>query len=360
MGSGWEDVMRTLVIADDLTGALEAAAVMHPDPVPVLWEAVPAMLPAVAVVNARTRDLGGQAAAQALSRWGGVFPGPARLAQKMDSRGRGHFASDAAALREAFARPYMLVAPALPVARRVVREGRIVVEGTVERDLLGAFETAGVPAAPWGPGRPLAQGVAAILDAASEADLRRGISAWPVSEHETLFVGSRGLLEILGAPKALPSPAFSGRILVLVGSPTASERGQLAALDRMLPVYGLDEASPIPPGRDAVLSSLGVRDASEEGIASAWRNTLSRLTGDAVGAVLVTGGKTAELLLEAVGACALTALGLWPHGAGVGRIVGGPWNGSLIVAKSGGFGPASALADLYQKLSALRREGATE
>lgn len=351
--------MDALVIADDLTGALEAAAVIDGAEVPVIWDEVPGLLPPAAVVNARTRDLNGGDARRVLSQWSRRVLPPRRLVQKMDSRGRGRFVQDARILAQAFARPYWLVAPALPTAGRVVRGGRILVEGRVERDLRRDLAAEGVSAVLWEPGRVVTPGTVAILDAESDAALRRGVAAWPVPDHETLFVGSRGLCEALGRPPSLPRPTVVGRILVLVGSPIAASRGQLATLAEVLPVYDLNRVPRRLPAADAALSSLCLAGRSEEAIAAAWRTTMRGLADQTCGAVLITGGKTAETVLDAIGAQHLTALGLWPHGTGVGRIVGGPWDGVPLLAKSGGFGPETALLDGYRRLSKLRREGAT-
>ena len=69
--------------------------------------------------------------------------------------------------------------------------------------------------------------------------------------------------------------------------------------------------------------------------------------------VVVAGGETLLLVLDAVGAQSAVVEGEVMSGVARGRIVGGAWNGVVFASKSGAFGTPSALVDLL----AVRRGG---
>ena len=76
-----------------------------------------------------------------------------------------------------------------------------------------------------------------------------------------------------------------------------------------------------------------------------------------VAAFVATGGETAVLLLRAMGASAVEIDRELLPGVPLCRVADGPWVGTALVTKAGGFGEPDALA---QAVAAVRAGGAAE
>jgi len=116
------------LIADDLTGALDAAAqfVTAARPIPVFMGGrLPATLPASFAIDGGTREMDGAAAAAASSLHAAFLEsGPEVLAfKKVDSLLRGHPGFEIAALLKVMKPRHCVIAPAFPFHGRVTRGG---------------------------------------------------------------------------------------------------------------------------------------------------------------------------------------------------------------------------------------------
>lgn len=328
------------LLADDLTGALDAAAPFAAPgaPVTVLLGQARAGLVRMAL-STETRDGVGPGAAAArvaalmaarrTDRNGLWF-------KKIDSMLRGPWAAEVAAAAAGFAQ--VVVAPAFPeMGRRTVggvQQALPQAGGTgwrpVGPPLVGTLRAAGLSARPWQPGAPAARGEVLVADAVTPGDLD-AVAAAPGLAADVLWVGSAGLAEALGGrPGALSVPPPD---LMLVGTAHPVTRAQTDRVRRTVPDQRLEE-----PG-------LGLSSPAEA--RAALRRTLGRLLeGDAPHAILVTGGATLASLARAAGTDRLDVLGRLAPGLPVSRLVGGRWDGVVVTSKSGGFGAADLLVRL--------------
>jgi uncharacterized protein YgbK (DUF1537 family) len=63
------------------------------------------------------------------------------------------------------------------------------------------------------------------------------------------------------------------------------------------------------------------------------------------GAVVLTGGQTARLVCQHIGALGVRLLGELEPGVPIGYLIGGKWDGVPVITKAGGFGSPSTLLD---------------
>lgn len=117
-----------VIIADDLTGALDTAApfaarglrtevVLDLDAIRIAHDGLPDVLS----INLASREMSAEAARSAIRRVVERLPLSVRLFKKVDSRLKGHVAAELDALSYRTA----LVAPAIPSFGRVVRDGHV-------------------------------------------------------------------------------------------------------------------------------------------------------------------------------------------------------------------------------------------
>ena len=202
--------MRVAIVADDLTGAADAAA---PFAARGLRTVVALSLDAVIEADVVAIDTDSREA-PAPDRVAAAFRAlPAEmLVKKIDSTLRGHLAVEIdAALEET--RAEAVVAPAFPAMRRVIRGGRLLVDG---RDVSDAAQRCGRE----------------VCDAETEDDL-----AAIVRERlgrRVLWVGSAGLADALAASfPAGPPPTFpvGSPVLLVAGSPSPVTRDQVRVIE---------------------------------------------------------------------------------------------------------------------------------
>ncbi|TPE51434.1 four-carbon acid sugar kinase family protein [Amaricoccus solimangrovi] len=353
--------MRVLMIADDLTGALDSAAALtgaglrcvvarRPEDVPAALAEAPEVL-AVSTASREGSEAGARAAvARALAA---VGPLPEIVFKKVDSRLKGHVAAEVAALARAAGRGRALVAPAIPAQGRFVAEGALIGTGVpVPIDVAGRLAGSG-----------LALDVPETRDEAGlDAALERALDGPPA-----LLVGAAGLAAALArrlAPGAwaVPAPELEAPILLAIGSHdpiTVAQVGRLAATGRVAMATAPDGACPAPAPEAARLVRLtpvegrpfdpraaGARFA--EGIAG-----LARARG--IRTLVGCGGETADAVLGALGQGVLTIEGEILPGMPVSTL---PLGGRRVklVTKSGGFGDADALVSIVGA-AARPREG---
>ncbi len=226
------------LVADDLTGALDASApfAAHGLRVRVYRGAGAAPAgpdtaadgaPAVAAVDTASRHLPPDAARAAVEAAGRRLRerSPRLVFKKVDSTLRGPVADEVQAAMAVFGRRAALVCPAFPAAGRTVQGGEVFVHGAplreteYARDLRtpapsGSLETLFArtgPVAGLRTGDPLPRGALAgafVADARTEADLRHWAGLVAERAQEVLAVGSDGLAAGLagrlgGAARAL-------------------------------------------------------------------------------------------------------------------------------------------------------------
>jgi D-threonate/D-erythronate kinase len=363
------------LLADDLTGALDAGAPFaRPErPVPVVWHPLvgPTREGPVAV-DVETRETP-EVAGPRFAHLAPILRDGAPAFLKIDSRLRGSPAVELAACLRTGGFASCVLAPAFPDQGRITRAGRQLVRDAAGgwqdcgRDLRAELAAHGLairharqPAAVAGEG-------ILLCDAESVADLAGIVAAGRRLRPPVLWCGTSGLAHALAGPVApLEAGAvLAPSVLVLVGTDHPASTAQLDQLVRStgLPQVDAPAAKAVErvhghlreQGRAALRLALPPGTPRAEA-----RRTLYEL-GEALaalpapGSAIVTGGDTLLALCQGVAARDLALLGELLPGVSVSRLRGGPWNGTGVVAKSGGFGGPDLLLGL---LSPSRTEKA--
>jgi D-threonate/D-erythronate kinase len=355
--------MALRLLADDLTGALDAAACFVPlaGPVPTFWK--PPLrphrtLPWPAAIDAGTRALP-EAAARVVTGSLASLLDDADLAFKtLDSMLRGHPAAEIAACANRF--DHCIVAPACPAQGRVMRCGSQMVreangwrEGGI--DLPAALRREGIDVTLCRPGDAAPVGVS-LFDAESEDDLRTVVVAGQELRGRVLWCGSTGLAGAFAsaAPAvALPLPT---PILALVGSNHPVSIAQLSAAWAY--VYRIahgsaEEAAPIARRLEsgnaavAVVVPPNTERTSAAHIERCFGALLPQL--DPPGTLLAAGGDTLRLICDLLEARYLEVDGEITPGVPISVMHGGPWDGVVVLSKSGAFGDTGLLLRLLRE-----------
>ena len=333
------------IIADDLTGALDAAAPFCGVPGGVVVAthagALAAALKAgagVVSVSTRSREIPGDEARLRVAAILEALPSGVRMFKKIDSRLKGHIGAEL----EPFGPVPFLVSPAIPDLGRSVVDGHLQGFGVAEPIAIA-------------PRLGGAAGRAIIPDARSDADLEDAVRQ---AGDPAVLVGARGLAQaaarVMGlepAPlSATPLPSPMG---IVVGSTDPITLRQVAALKSahgdLVPVeapsgrVGPPPAAPLPPLTllQAVAGPKRAPAAVARDFADGARAWLAPMR-----SMLLTGGATAEALLDALGIDVLTVEGeILP---GIPCCRGGD---RIVMTKSGGFGGADTLVRLAGRLA---------
>jgi uncharacterized protein YgbK (DUF1537 family) len=229
----------------------------------------------------------------------------------------------------------IVVAPAFPAQGRITRQGRQYArEGEdwapVPLDLPRALEAVGLH--PTLCARPAGAGIF-LCDAMTEADLAAIVAA-PVEE-PVLWCGTGGLARALAGPSPVIEPP-RGRLRIVAGTNHPATRVQLAKVAAHRD--GIVRAFDLPPGSPA------------EG-EPAHRAFVTACAAEAPpDLLLATGGETLLHLCLALGADRLEVLGELEPGIPVSRLVGGRWDGTTAISKSGGFGAPGFFDDLIRRI----------
>lgn len=317
------------IIADDLTGALDAAAPFSRIAGGVLAATGPEALgpalaaaPAVLAVSTRSREVPAGTARERVAQVLAALPAGTRVVKKIDSRLKGNIAAEL----EPFAPQPLVVLPAIPEFGRIVRGGH-----------LSGFGVAAPIPVRAALGRRA--GMALVPDTVTQADMRAAVAKAPT---DALLVGARGMTQALAETLEVqppPGPPLERPICFVVGS---TDPITIAQVDRLrAAVSALHHvqapAGRVPPRRGAaaavtlVQATGGEAAAPEEVGACLAAGAVPYLQG--VRSMVLTGGATAEAVLDRLGVSILTVAGEALSG-----VVLCHAGGQAIVTKSGGFG----------------------
>lgn len=339
-----------LIVADDITGALDTAGYFASPENPVkVWLDVPPCLSGCNAIDLDSRDLEEQAAYERVS---GVFVGRKAGARtlsfkKVDSVMRGHPVAESVAAFRGGRFRRALFAPAFPTLGRATVDGRQHVVSPhgiapVGPALVEALLGYGVPAAMIGDA--WARDGFFVADASSDAELAAAVAAFG-ADSEDLFVGSGGLASVLAA-----RPAFGLRPppldLAICGTNHPVTLRQVAAV-RGLGAVVMDGSISMhldPPFLLVAPSHTAAEAQARLAIEQSLKQLVARLP--APRSALVTGGWTLRLLASICGASQVLCEGLYEPGVAVSRLVSGAWSGTVIISKSGGFGSDELFARL--------------
>lgn len=338
------------IVADDLTGALDAAApfARPGQPVGLVLHATEIPDRPVLTISTESRDSAPADAAadttHACDVLGGTGVG-ALWFHKVDSVLRGQpFAATAAMMRH-LDLPLCLFAPAFPAMGRITRGGLHMVRigddwrPAARSDIAAGLQAAGLIPASEAAGQTAAAN-ALVVDADTQGDIDRAVARQ--TEPRLLWVGSRALAEALaGAVVPVRCPQFA---IVMVGTAHPATRAQVAfAAARLVPVAGTGPIRP-GPGQCVVIDPVA-HSANAAMTRAAVRRAVLRIDPAALEgrSLFVTGGETLSVVLKAVGARSLDCLGEIGPGLPMSIVRGGRLDGCSIVSKSGGFGAPDLL-----------------
>ncbi|MFE4369000.1 four-carbon acid sugar kinase family protein [Streptomyces sp. NPDC056835] len=382
---------RVLALADDLSGAAETAAALRL-PGRIDLGPAPVALPAegeALVLDLDTRQLPADEAARIVREAVRGAAAGTVLIKKTDSLLRGNLAAEAAAYAEGAAG--LVIAPALPVAGRTVRDGVVQLRG-IPLHMTDAWRAESLPAPPSvaaalgdlrtavvplgavrSPGRELtgrlhdlvAAGLSPVCDAETDADLDAVIAAALPLGPDVRLMGTGGLAAALGRVLGgadVPSPrgplAVDRPLLVVVGTAEPTAVAQIAQLTAAgarhtaLPAALL--AEPGPPLSfpvDAHGITVVSVDNSPGILAGSARRVVAGLA-RAVAAVprpadlVLTGGETARRVLDALGVTRLHPAGQIHHGA----VHCHTDDGRSVVTRPGSYGDTGSLLRIARAL----------
>ncbi|MGH8676790.1 MAG: four-carbon acid sugar kinase family protein [Burkholderiales bacterium] len=389
---------RVLIVADDLTGAMDTAGPFAQQGLAtrVVAEPLgcdPAAVSAARVVslNTESRHLSEVQSAQRMQACAERFIGSQSfevIFKKIDSTLRGNVVSETLALLRSCKRTSALVAPAFPAQGHTVRGGVVHVNGmalpqtSFASDALSPPPLAPLPdvfratsserpVVSWVPGTnlPSAVGGIVIADSESDADLATVLGLAKDRLADTLLVGSAGLARALarllgsGVPEARPPATVDGPIVFVVGSRAASSREQVQRLRAMPGTVVLEAPNgmltvprDVPAAAQTVILAVadpitGEGDARQvaRGLSHAALQ-LSRQLGSR--ALVATGGDTAIALLDASRCSALEVLGELMPGIPYARLTLDA-KALLLVTKAGGFGNRETFVEIVRRLRPL-------
>jgi uncharacterized protein YgbK (DUF1537 family) len=390
---------RWAIIADDLTGAADAAAAYGPTHSSCVILDVDCTWPEAEIlsVNTESRYLAAEEAASAVtSAVGRALGQDRRIFKKIDSLLRGNVGAEVAATLAAIAqgrgKGLAIVAPAFPATGRTTQGGIVHVggvqntDGSFGGDVAQALADGGLTA-------EVASGTsghnpeelaahfrevqergtdAVVLDASSDQHLKTIAAAAELLDFPALLVGSGGLAGHIaaredGTAARNAQPRHITRTLTVIGSYSGLARQQTQALVEAgaehitLDHDALDEpavarkVAEAMTRNDVVLTPdpMGTIDKSQALVVA---GALARATAAGIGhcdALVMTGGETATAVLRALGAGSFTVLGEIEPGVVMSLL---PEPLPLLVTKAGAFGDAGTLARTTQFLTATTTE----
>jgi uncharacterized protein YgbK (DUF1537 family) len=383
-----------LIVADDLTGAMDTAGPFAQQGLKTMVVAQPLAFDAAVVAGAQVVSL------DTASRHLNAADGAKRVAQcvgrlgrqsfdivfkKIDSTLRGNVVSETLALLRGCGRDAALIAPAFPAQGRTVRGAMVHVNGIPLPQTSFAQDALSPPPAEsllevftraagagkvgtWTPGLKQREAGRSIViaDSESDSDLNAALETAKPQLGRMLLVGSAGLGNALArslAPaKAARQPriVIEGPIVFVVGSRAVQSREQVERLRSLVGTEVLQApngvlASEVEVGDALQIVIVSVSDAAGRAgdpvaVASALaRGTLDMVRRTRSQALIATGGDTAIAVLEASGCAALEVLGDLMPGLPYARLTvdGRPlW----LVTKAGGFGGRDILYEIALRL----------
>ena len=359
--------VEVAILADDLTGALDAAAPFVRAGRSAVVATAPAWLDGadiaaeVIAVSTATRDAGAEEAARIVASAALALAAlaPRILFKKIDSTLRGHVVAETASMLAATGRRRAIVCPAVPAQGRIVRDGRVLVHGTPLADWLPPGE-----AQRWGCADPLPAMFAAAstagleiacCDAEADEDLGHIARTVRAGGDALIAVGAAGLAAALAGEGAHRPVALDGPVLFVIGSrtrETAEQVARTAAMEHTM-VVAVDGSAglpspPVAPGTRAVLlvaDAAMIAPGTDAPTVAGW---LARAAREMIGrfpvrTMVLSGGDTAHAVLDHLGCGLLRIVGEIEPGVPVAEAdLGG---GTIrIVTKAGGFGGPDLLA----------------
>lgn len=351
------------LVADDLTGALDAGAQFtgsRGDLPCTLGPAATWDRGTDLAVNLGSRDASPATAAAASRTVLPMLDGADLVFKKIDSLLRGPWAAELAAWIGLGGFGTIVLAPAFPAQNRATRRGRqwarfpgrpwsmaggdpaaaLAAEGVTSRSVASPFDLPDVP-----PGTVL------ICDAETDGDLDQICAKLRNARQPVLWCGSAGLARALAGAPPRPIRPVEGRHLAIVGTNHPVSLTQIAHLRDRHPgrvvTFDADGASSAARIAEALAmrgTCLAVADPGDAVEREAAAGLIATWLGDVFGRMpppdmlTVSGGETFLALCRGLATDHLLLLGEYAPGLPVSRLIGGVWDGTVALSKSGAFG----------------------
>lgn len=337
-----------LILADDLTGALNSAVGFAAPGRRVIFlrkpEAAAEALksgPDVLAISTASREIPPDDAARRVEQVLSLLDRDAvgTVMKKVNSRLKGNIAAEVAALRRWMVPARSIACPAIPAMARRVQGGA----------LLGSGVETPIPVAAC-----IGSGVE-VPDIASDADLDRLVAG---AKDDCLWIGARGLAFALARRAGVAGPDRGGLrapVMIVNGSRDPVTLAQLESLPGKVGLIqapdGVSAVEP-PPGSFVLSISDGGGGLSGQQASTQFAQTALRLANAARPASLVIcGGESAQAILDELGIDNLQLIAELRAGLPLCE-VRAPWGPVRLVTKSGGFGPPELLASILEDTNA--------
>lgn len=369
-------MMRVRILADDLTGAMDAGACFASSTrgLPVHWRSNPSCTEESFVITTESRDIAQRTALTRLRAQVAAVANADIAFKKIDSLLRGNTIAEITECVRSFEFGSAIIAPAFPAQQRMTRGGQQFHRSPESPDWApigpNLVTALAMLSCKFGPipvkhvariCSPSGKGIF-VCDAETNADLLNLAASGRAVDQPILWCGSAGLARALSPQEHRLSPSGPS-LLILTASRNRMARLQIAEVQRRWPT-AVVEATIASQG-DVV--SLALENAlAKPGIAVLvarypdmpvpaadryWKQLLdtSLACMQPPAVLMVVGGTTLRIVLEAVGAETIVVEGEVAHGIAAGRIVGGLWNGISLITKAGAFGVPETLASLIDE-----------
>jgi len=343
-----------VILADDLTGAADAAVAFTRtcSDVRVDLNGLAPTLGSVVAWSSETRDVDSAQLTQRIQAALRDLPASTILFKKVDSVLRGNTFAEVREVLRAADYDLAILAPAYPQMGRRIDKGVLQIDDvTGSRSLNLAQELPEIPLLPAGLPEnliaarfrtALGQGQRALLcDAHKQEHLETLVRAAQSLQVRTLWIGSGGLAHAL----ATASPAIT---------PPLSQQRRPAGIA----CYFIGSDHPVTVRQSARLESGSephsfflkrvLRGHTPE---SEIRSALADAGKHPIGALVMTGGDTARLVCNALGISGIRLLREFVPGVPLGTAIGGAYDGTPLLLKSGGFGSDDLLCDIQAEFS---------
>ncbi len=345
----------TCILADDLTGACDAAVAFASrglvTEVLVLHE-FEASQSEVIAISTGTRDVALELACESVERYVDRLNFSPNLFKKIDSVFRGNTFVEVAAAVQAAPGRFAVIAPAAPHHGRTCRDGLLHIldlSGSSVAPLRERLADAGLQV-PWlarsnDPSAleermrsAIRNGSSVVFcEASTDEDLASVVQAARALGKRPLWIGSSGLAHALAEslhPESESRPSLQlprGKMLLFSGSNHPVTQRQ---------IFHLRESGP-----DVLTFRVERNQTTEEEI----RDAMKPISPADVACLILNGGDTALHVCRALSIKSIRLSGEFAPGIPMGVARGGRFDGSPIILKSGGFGEADLLTRIAQQ-----------